>query len=128
MNHIEMVMRRRLVRAFIDADPVDIVFTRVGELVPTPAGGTIRAASTVLSSQRARIVQAKRRYDNGLINSEAGYIPDTEYLLLGNHTLDVKKDDSFQWRGQNWWVTGIHPTRTESLLCSIDFRGPSNRG
>lgn len=127
MDRVELIMRRRVLGAFIDADPVQIVFTRAGVISKTAAGGTVRGNPTTLPSQRARIVQAKRRYDNGLINSEAGYIPHTEYLLLGRHTLDVEKDDEFTWRGDTWTVTGIHPTRTESFLCSIDFLGPPNQ-
>jgi hypothetical protein len=126
MNPVELIMRRRVLGAFIDADPVEIVLTRAGTVSLTAGGGTVRGAPTTLSSQRARIVQAKRRYDNGLINSEAGYIPHTDYLLLGRHTLDIAKDDTFTWRGDTWTVTGIHPTRTESFLCSIDFLGPPN--
>ena len=72
MNHAELVMRRRNVQAFIDADPVLIVITRPGGAELTGTGGTIRGDSTILPEQKARIVQAKRRYDNGLINSEAG--------------------------------------------------------
>lgn len=126
MNHAELVMRRRNVQAFIDADPVKIVITRPGEAELTGTGGTIRGESTILREQKARIVQAKRRYDNGLINSEAGYIPHTDYLLIANHRMDIAKDDTFSWRGDIWSVTGVHPTRTESFLCSIDFLGEPN--
>ena len=126
MNHVELVMRRRVVQAFINADPVMISLVRAGEVTLTPGGGTVRGNPTILPPQQARIVQAKRRYDNGLINSEAGYIPHTEYLLIGNYRLNIAKDDIFDWRGDTWNVTGIHPTRTESFLCSIDFLGPPN--
>lgn len=126
MNHTELVMRRRNVQAFIDADPVQITITRAGDKELTAAGGTVRGDPTTIPEQQARIVQAKRRYDNGLINSEAGYIPHTEYLLIANHRANVAKDDKFIWRGDTWTITGVHPTRTESFLCSIDFLGPPN--
>lgn len=126
MNRTELIMRRRVVQAFIRADPVQVSFTRPGGPVPTPAGGTVYSSSTVLPPQQARIIQNKRRYDNGLVNSEAGSIPDTSYLLLAMHTVNVMKDDTFFWNDSFYRVTGIHPTRSETKLCSIDFRGPPN--
>ena len=126
MNPTELKMRRRVVQAFIKADPVQVTFNRGGDPNRTAAGGVTRGPATPLLPQQARIVQNRRRYDNGLVNSEAGYIPNTEYLLLGMHTLDVEVDDSFEWAGDTWKVTGIHPTRTESKLCSINYLGAPN--
>lgn len=128
MNHVEMVMRRRNFRAFVKADPVSVSFVRQLPAVKTPSGGLVRPTPVTLAPQEARIVQSKRRYDPGLVNSEAGEIPDTEYLLLAYHNTDVQKDDTFKWRGQNYKVIGIHPTRTESTLCAIEFDGPDNGG
>lgn len=126
MNRTELVMRRRVFAAFVKADPVQVAFMRKPEVTKTPAGGLVRGEPIVLDPQEGRIVQAKRRYDPGLVNSEAGSIPDTQYLLLGFHTMDVAKDDEFVWRGNNYKVIGIHPTRTESTVCAIDFNGPPN--
>lgn len=126
MNRTELVMRRRVFAAFVKADPVQVEFTRQGAVVYTPAGGTVRGPSRMLDPQQGRIVQAKRRYDPGLVNSEAGSIPDTQYLLLGYHDMDVAKDDEFVWLGNHFKVVGVHPTRTESTLCAIDFNGPKN--
>lgn len=126
MNRVELIMRRRNVLAFIQADPVAIALVRGGTTQRTTAGGVIRGQGVTLPPQRARIVQAKRRYDNGLINSEAGHIPDTGYLLIGMHTFNVEVDDTFTWLGDHYHISGIHPTRTESKLCSIDFLGPTN--
>jgi len=126
MNHTELVMRRRNVLAFIQADPVQIVFTRDGEPTKTAAGGLVPGVPSVLPQQQARIVQNKRRYNNGLVNSEAGDIPHTDYLLIGMHTLDVEVGDRFTWLGEHYEVTGIHEPRQESHLCSIDFFGKPN--
>jgi hypothetical protein len=126
MNQTEMLMRRRVVREFIKSDPVTVTFTRPGAAEATEAGGKVRLPSTTLPDQTARIVQSKRRYDPGLVNSEAGEIPDTTYWLLGNYNLDIMVDDKFTWRGEHYRVVGIHPTRTESVLAAMDFDGPSN--
>lgn len=127
MNPMEMMMRRRNVAAFIKADPVFITVSRAGEPVKSPAGGWVQASSAALLPQRARIVLNKRRFNNGIVNSEAGDIPHTDYLLIGKHTLNLKEEDSFLWQGQHYKVTGIHHLRTESVLASIDILGAGNR-
>lgn len=129
MNWVELQMRRRNVLEFIKADPIDLVLIREAEVVKTEAGGFVRAPDgpTTLDSQLARIVQNRRRYNNGIVNAEAGDIPHTDYLLIGMHTLDVKVDDTFFWQAEMYKITGIHEQRIESTLCSIDLRGPVNR-
>jgi hypothetical protein len=126
MNRTELVMRRRNVAAFIAADPASVSFLRQGPSEKTSAGGRVRPAPRTLDPQRVRIVHNTRRYHDSLVNSEAGEIPDAKYLMLGSHTLDVEKDDSFEWLGHHYKVKGIHPFRTESTLCAIDFDGPRN--
>lgn len=126
MNRIELVMRRRNVKAFIEADPVFIELTRNGDPTKTAAGGWTPTAPSVLPRQQFRIVQNKRRYNNGIVNSEAGEIPHTDYLLLGMHTANIEEEDSFIWLGEHYKVTGIYEARTESTLCSIDLLGKKN--
>lgn len=127
MNPVELLMRRRNVAAFIKADPISLVVSRKTEPTKTASGGYVAGTPNTLEPQTARIVHNTRRYKNGLVNTEAGDIPDTDYLLLGSHTLDVQVDDEFEWLGQGYTITGIHPWRTESTLCSIQFAGPENR-
>ena len=128
MNPIELKMRRRVVAAFIKADPVQIILVRNGVSVKSAAGGYVKSPSTTLLSQQARIIPNKRRYNNGLVNSEAGDIPHTDYLLLGVHTLDAEANDTFIWRGSYYQITGIDMARAESFLASIDILGAENRG
>lgn len=128
MNHFELLMRRRVVQAFIDADPVRIEFSRSGPTEKTAAGGYVQGEGSTLSPQTARIVPNRRRYTDGIVNSEAGDIPHTDYLLVGAHNLDIAVDDEFTWLGEWYRVTGIHTTRRqESTLAAIDFLGKPNR-
>lgn len=129
-SQVELMARRRLVAAFIKANPVTAAFTRAGVKVQTAGGGYTRGTPTELEPQTFAIVPAKRRYDNGIINAEAGDIKESQWLLLGSHTLNVAVDDEFTWLDQHYYVTAVHPTRrgsgVESILCSIDYRGESN--
>lgn len=127
MNQVELVMRRRNVRAFIDADSFSLVVTRAADPDKTAAGGYTRGSISTLSSQTARIVLNKRRFNNGIVNAEAGDIPNTDYLLIGMQNLDIEEEDEFDYQARHYKVTGIHHLRTESTLCSIDMLGPSNR-
>lgn len=129
MNRAELIMRRRNVLAFIKADPVSIVLNRPVAPVKTESGGYVRTAPGVsLAPQQARIVQNKRRFNPGLVNSEAGEIPDTDYLLIATHDKDVMPNDTFEWRGDHYRVDAIYGLRTESILATLSFRGPENRG
>jgi hypothetical protein len=127
MNRVELIARRRVVREFIKADSVMIAIQRKPDPTATPAGGMVRGEPLTLSPQEARIVLNKRRFNNGIVNSEAGDIPHTDYLLIMEYNKDVAVDDEFQAYGSTYRVTGIYGARIESYLCSIDLLGPENR-
>lgn len=129
MDKTELIMRRKNVRAFIDADPVFIEVTRKTAPVKNPQTGGFKPGVDVkLLPQKARIVQNVRRYTAGLVNAEAGDIPDSEYRLIGNYTLDLEANDTFTWLGEHYTVLGIHTARQESVFAAITLRGPENRG
>jgi hypothetical protein len=129
MDRVELLMRRRNVRAFIEADPVRISIVRHPDPVKNPdTGGFVsQPDGPPLPWQTARIVQNVRRYTDGLVNAEAGDIPNSQYRLIGMHTLDIKVDDEFTWLGENYKVTGIHEARQESVFAAIHLLGGDNR-
>ena len=126
INRVELIVRRRLVKAFIDSDAIAIQLARRQERTKTAAGGWTTTEAPALPSQVVRIIPSKRRYDNGLVNAEAGQLPNSEYLLLGSHNLDVMVDDIFLWNSSQYRVTGILPNTEERTLCSISYFGPPN--
>lgn len=129
MDKTELIMRRKNVRAFIDADPVFIDVIRKTSPVKNPqTGGFKPGVNKPLPTQKARIVQNVRRYTAGLVNAEAGDIPDSEYRLIGNYTLDLEANDTFTWLGEHYTVLGIHTARQESVFAAISLRGPENHG
>src|SRR5690606_33818985 len=79
INKTELLMRRRTVLEFIKADRISLILKRKGEPTKNPnTGGKLPGVESTLPSQLARIVQNKRRYNNGIVNSEAGDIPHTD--------------------------------------------------
>lgn len=128
MNPVELLMRRRVIRAFILADPIALVIRRAANATKnTKTGGYVASTKTPLPSQTARLVLNKRRYNRGLVNSEAGDIPHTDYLLIAEHSVDIEEEDEFTWKGEHYKVMGIHKQRVESILASVDMLGPDNR-
>jgi hypothetical protein len=124
------MMRRRSVYAFIAADSSDLVLTRKRPAVKNEeTGGYLRSPEEplVLDPQIMRIVQNVRRFTDGLVNSEAGDIPNTEYRIIARHDADIEVNDTFTWLGEHYYVSGIHVARTESILAAIDLLGKQNR-
>ena len=134
MNHTELLMRRRAVWAFIVADKFPLVITRKTEPIKNPlTGGYQPGVDTTVygpqgKPQVARIVQNVRRYWDGIINSEAGDIPHSDYRLVGPYYLNLEVDDQFKWLGETYRVTGIHEARQESIFAAISLLGADNRG
>jgi len=126
MNQAELVMRRKAIWAFIKADPVKIELEHDPEPTKTASGGLVKGPAVLRAPQTARIVQNVRRYTNGLVDSEAGFIPHTNYLLIAPHNFQVEENDRFTYNGSIWRISGINPIRHESTLCSIDFLGGPN--
>jgi hypothetical protein len=127
MNPVELMVRRRNVAAFQKADEVTFVIRRAGERTKTAAGGWVRPAPVSLPPQQGRIVLNKRRYSPGLVNAEAGDIPQFDYLLVGSITLDVQQNDEFTANGSNYRIKGIFENRKESTLAMLEYLGPDNR-
>lgn len=127
MKQTELIMRRRVVKSFIKVDSVLISVSRKAVPQKSGAGGYTQGAALVIPPQQARIILNKRRFNNGLVNSEAGEIPHTDYLLLAEHTKNFKADDEFVWLGENYKIVALYGARTESILCTIDLLGPTNR-
>lgn len=126
MDRSELIMRRKNVAEFILADPLSIEITRETDPVRSEAGGHLPGKTEVLPPQTVRVVQNVRRYTAGIVNAEAGDIPNGLYVLIGRHNLDLKKDDAFFIEGEKYIVLGLFGLRKESVLATLDFYGKQN--
>lgn len=124
MNPVELLMRKRNVRAFILADPVQILFRRETK-TKTAAGGYTTTIVSLENCQTARIIPSKRRYAYTGVNTEAGQIPLWPYILEGYHDMDIQVNDLFTWNGDEYQVKSIEPDREEKTIAAIDFYGPN---
>ena len=127
MEWAELIMRRKNIAEFILADSLKIEITRQSKPTRTAAGGTKPGKVEVLPEQRVRIVQNVRRYTAGLVNAEAGDIPQSLYVVLGRHTADIKPDDVFEAGGEKYLVLGTNKIRKEEYtLGTLENQGPAN--
>ena len=117
----ELRQRRLLVREFIRVDYARVAFVR-SVRTKTPSGGWA-SSSSLLSPQMVRLIPAKRRYGNALVNTEAGDIEKWPYTLIGAHNLDVAEGDLFKHNGQAYEVKTIEADREERTLVALDFYG-----
>ena len=128
MDWAELIMRRKNVAEFVRADPVKISVIRQGDPIRTGGGGKLPGKTETLLPQTVRIVQNVRRYTAGIVNSEAGDIPNGVYVLIAKHSTNLKRDDRFIAGGEEYIVLGVSQLRKkEYTLASLDFYGLPNQ-
>lgn len=122
MNRAELIFRRRNVRAFIKADPVQVSFVRKVK-VKTSSGGWTWEELPPLAPQEGRIVDSKRRYANVQVNTEAGNIDLWPYILLGYHDMDIQENDVFKVDENVYQVKSVKADNQERVVAAVDYYG-----
>lgn len=95
----EREVRQRLLRTFIDYDPLLIDLTRP-VMTRTSSGGTIQTGSLVISDQKFYFIPFFRRLTNEINRNPQSYgedrVMDVEYILIFMpDETDVKEGDLF---------------------------------
>lgn len=122
INRVELIARRRIVKAFIDADYADIQFRR-DLFRKNNRGATEKYDTLILPPQRVRLIVSKRRYNTAIVNSEAGEIEKYPYNLIGAHNMDIEEKDNFTYRGEEYKVASIEADREERTLVALEYFG-----
>lgn len=127
----EQNVRERLLRSFVDEDPVDISLTRPVYAV-SAAGGQIVAGTIVLPTQRFYFYPFKRR-----LTKESKYNPQSygeeqveyaDYILAFMPGVDIRKDDYFDNVGGRladgrYSVEFVSPRQWDRQQAGILYRG-----
>ena len=116
-NRVELLMRRRNVVEFREADELEVVLKRRAK-IPS-AGGWKWGPETPLAPQRVRIVPAKRRYGDETVNTEQGAIPTWPYVILGEPDMDIQEGDKFTWAGDDYIVKSIEADTEERTVAAV---------
>jgi len=119
---VELMVRKRLVREFINVDYADVVFIRKTRL-KTSAGGYKEVELPLSKAQRIRLIPNKRRFASTFVNTEAGEIEKWPYILITDTNTDIKENDTFNYRGKDYKVMSIEPDREERTLAALDYYG-----
>lgn len=122
-----MPTMRQNMKEFIKADPISIVLTRP-TLTHTAAGGYIKGAPATITRQQFRLVPFKRRLSNQQITTEMGNVALLDYVLVGYWNADIRRDDEFEYNGDNYRVVSIEPkaddrTKTDRVVVQIEIHG-----
>lgn len=103
----ELIMKRRSVAAFIEAEQVLILFTRVVKTETSNGSWVEQSSPLAVGPQLFRVVPFKRRLSHQEADTQDGAIPTTAYVLIGKPGVDVKRDDEFKFKGRDCKVVGI---------------------
>jgi hypothetical protein len=121
-SEVDLAFLRAGTRAFIAADPRDVVLTRT-PLVPTGTGGLRRGTPVLLPAQRLRVLPAdagpgtERRLPDGTV-----VVP--TWVLLGEHTADIGRGDTFPLSdGSTGEVVYVHEKKSYQVKGEVVSRG-----
>lgn len=107
-NAAELKLRRQVLAAYIQADPVTISFRRYPQ-VDDGAGGWLKGPVQNIDPQVMRLVPYKRRLSSLTDHTADGDIPNVQYSLVAGVDVDVKRWDEFTLNGAEYKVMGIEP-------------------
>lgn len=125
MDHAERVLQRRNTRALIDADPVDVEIFR-STTTETAGGGTRKSTPSGLGrKQRFRLAPASMftNLTQMMAAQIEGMVPRQEWVILGRHDADIRKDDLLQINGVPYKVFFVDPKREYQTLARVHQEG-----
>ncbi len=116
----ELAAQRLLTKAFIDADVTNITLWR-SEWADDGAGGDRRLDPAPLAPQRLRL---QPRVDGGNPRTTAdGEQAVPNYTLIGEHTADIKRWDTFTVEGRRYEVAFVYQNRQYEVKAEVFFHG-----
>ena len=127
LSRLELLMARRQIEAMILADPEMIPFQRT-TLVKQGDNSWVETGPTPIKPQQVCFIPFKRRLVEGIEGSEFGEIPNQPWVLLGRWNLDIERNDSFTWQGDEYNVVELDIKKQIHKIAHIDFKGKPNHG
>jgi len=122
VNAVERIMGRRQINQIINNEGILISLERKPKL-STAGGGWKWGTGFTLPPQQVALIPFKRRMTQFLINTELGNLPDLPYVLLGRWNLNIEKDDTFTWQGDEFTVATIDFKTEIRVAAQVDYSG-----
>lgn len=121
MDSAEIRVNRRQTIRFINDNPVMIEFKRPGARVSDGAGGWTTSAGSTLAPQKVRmVIQPRAGTVQRNIDSET---VDPQYVIIGEHDLDVGMNDAFVLENRNYSVKFIREDRRYETWVEVLYDG-----
>lgn len=120
IGSVELRVQRATTRAFIEADPITVVLYR-SEFLSDGAGGEIKQNPEPLTPQRARLIPMQDGSTPRLIADGEQVTP--KYMLMGEHDLDVEREDEFTVNGRSYKVVFVNENRQYEVKAEVAYLG-----
>lgn len=118
IGQLELDIQRKLTDAFVKEDETSVVLTRLTK-VNDGAGGFTKTPQA-LPAQRFRLIpQQDTRITTQLAD---GTEVRPRYVLLGRHTADMQRGDTFTWRGSRYELGDVEDKQYE-IKGEVAYRG-----
>jgi hypothetical protein len=119
-------VNRRTIDNFIRADPVMVSLIR-SELKESGDGGYVKAGPNTLTEQQFRLVPFKRRLYDYTAKMASGDVPVEQYALVGRVTVDIRRDDEFDYNNDHYRVVSVEPktddrARSDCVVAQIEIK------
>lgn len=116
----ELAVHRALTKAFVDADATPIRLWR-SEWISDGAGGEQRQDPEALDPQQLRL---QPRTDGGNPRTTAdGEQAIPNYTLIGYHTADIKRWDTFTVNGRRYEVAFVYENQQYEVKAEVFSHG-----
>lgn len=115
----ELALQRRITKAFIAADSLEVVLLR-RTATDDGAGGTVYGPPAALSPQVMRLIPL-----GSIVNEQTtadGRQVTPTYALLGEHTADVQRWDQFEVDGHTYEVVMLQQNSQYEVKAEVAYR------
>lgn len=118
----ELAVQRNLTEWFIKADSVEITLSRASRL-SDGAGGTIDGPTLALPPQVLRLItQGGTGADSKNRFTSDGQMVSPDYILLGQHTADIQRWDTFTLDGRGYEVVFVNQNQQYEVKAEVIYR------
>jgi hypothetical protein len=114
----EVYIRTLNTKTFMDAEPLDVAFSR-RPLVSDGSGGKVRGTAVVLAVQRIRLVAANTQLP--IRQSADGREVQPVFSLVAMPDLDVVNGDTFSYGGVRYEVLFVYPARVDATRADVGY-------
>ncbi len=120
ISPVELSVQRALTKAFIRADEKEVVLSRRAR-VDDGAGGIVLGDAVPLAPQLLRLIPLGDGAQERLTADGKSVTP--SYMLMGEHTADMQRGDTFTVNGRRYELVFVNENRQYEIKAEVVYRG-----